>query len=185
MYDYNSLIRTVRDAEHKAKVGQLKPEEAKLASAAAYATDLIDIGRNTGNPLDLTILCEEAVLKCLMAAHAANMRAGKSREESRKNLVKLLGSYELFAIANSLNRPNKVVEIVVLKSVMSPDLKLVIDTLPRPDGRTIRFDVFDAAHQVVSEFQLNDPRMDHRPFFIGRMLTFHNRLMDELLSRIN
>jgi len=183
-YSYKTLSKMVKEAEQKANSGLLRPEEAALATAAAYATDLMDIGSDTGNMLDLTIMSEEGVLKCLMAAHVANMRSGKTIDESRENLIKLLGGYELFAIPNSMNKTDKAVEIVVLRSVMTPEIKLVIDTVPLADGKTFRFDVYDAARQVVSEFKLGDLQKDGDAFFVGRMLTFHNRLMDELLSKL-
>ena len=183
-YTYDTLNRIVNDAERQAKTNKLKPEAAQFAAAAAYAIDFMDIGRDTGNALDLTILSEESVLQCLIAAHAANMRAGKTVAESRENLIKLFAGYELFAIANSMNIENKAVEIVVLRSVMSPEIKLVIDTLPRPDGKTYRFDVYDAVSQTVSEFQLGNIWKGDDVLFAGRILTFHNRLHDELLSKI-
>ena len=183
VYSYEALRRIVKDAERKGKAGQLRPEEAALGTAAAYAADLMDYGKASGNLLDLTIMQEDVIVKCLSLAHMANVKAGKTVEQSREHLVKLLGGYELFAIANSMNCEGQCVEIAVVRSVMSPEIKLAIDSLPDKNGKTHRFDVYDAARQTVSEFQLGDLKRGDDVFFAGRMLTFHNRLLDELLRK--
>lgn len=183
-YTYEKLRRMMNSVERKGKAGLLKPEEAALGTAAAYATDLMDYARDSGNPLNLTIMQEDVIAKCLSLAHMANIGQGKTIAESRENLVKLLGGYELFAICNSFNVEGRVVEITVLLSVMTPQPRLVIDTLPDEQGKTVRFDVYDAARETVASFQLENPGRNDGMFFAGRMQIFHERLVNELFKKI-
>ena len=99
------------------------------AVAAGHTLDLIDASRGAKNPLDLTARTEENVFAALLQVCHAMRHGGKTTEEIRTSLTKKLGFYELFAITNSINCEEKMVEIVPQPGILA-EPGLIMRTLP-------------------------------------------------------
>lgn len=187
IYTYKKLNSIMRDVKKKSDSGRMKLEEAAIGTAAAYAVDLMDISREIGKPLDLTVHTSNHLLECIMRAHISNMATGHNIEESREILTKMLASYEMFTLINDFgcveNTENrKLIKITVLSSVMMPKPKMLIETMPDSEGKVYRFDIFEMAREAMKDIRLGAVGKGDGMFFAGSLQPFHQRINTEMVS---
>ena len=186
LYTYKKLSSIMKEMERKSQSGRLKPEEAAIGIAAAYAIDLMDISKEIGMPLDLTVHTSDHLEEGIMRAHIRNMAKGQSIEESREILAKMLAGYETFTLINDFGclentNKKKMIDITFLNSVIMPKPKMILETMPDAEGVMHRVDVYDIARESMKSIRLGDPRKGDGTFFAGSLQPFYQRINKELI----
>ena len=186
-YSYKKLNEMYRTLNKKMKTNKPNRNDAAMAIAVGYAIDLIDISRDTGIALDLTIETEEHLLPAMMQAYTRDIMKGKGIEETRHKLAMMLASYELFTMMNDFSMPEanhgNLFKIIVIDNVLMPVPKLAIEMAPDKDGVVHRFDIYDAAETTMREFHLGMPG-ENNAFFVGSLHSFFQRRSTDLIRFI-
>ena len=187
-YTYDDLKELMDMVKDHLEDDDLNPAIAKLGISAAYALDLINTARECNMDLELSITEEEKLLPLLTIVHAGNMHAGQSSEESRTNLIKMMGGFELFAIINTLNLSEKIASFAFYREDTFDEMTPMITVeLPNSDEPII-FDVYDAVTDVLNDVMLMAPPDDDADgdslLFFGTLHKFHERLAKEVLEKV-
>lgn len=183
-YTPAKLEKLLKQKTQKVESGQADTTDFLLGSAAAYALDFYHISKRTRAKLDLTGRTEKNVVGTLITACALNQSNKMNAEENRADLVKKFASYQLFAIANSLNCEKKEVEIVALSGFVSRP-RLIIRSLPDKDGKTYSFDVFAAAEKMMAQIRIFEPADGDHDILYGSLAPFYEELNKNLLSHLS
>ena len=182
-YTYETLKQIYKDVTNKAKSDTLTAQEASLGVAAGHAMDFIDTARASKLYLDATARTEDAVMNTLIRVYFSELQSGKSTEEGKVSLIKKFGSYQLFAIVNSMNADGKTVEIAYEGSVLSNAMpKPVIRSVKSKDGKVHTFDVFDAASDAINGMALTKQTEGGTPILFGTLQPFYQRFQNDLMN---
>ena len=183
-YSYERLEQILKEATEKAKIGKLDLEGKLFGIAAGYAMDFVDTSRAIKKPIDLTGRTEDNVLLCLVRVCAENQAQKKSDVETRKDMIKKFGAYQLFALVNSMNCEEKTTEIAVQGSVATAEPKLVIRSVNAPDGKVHIFDVYAAAKDTIDKFTVLDSQKEGGAVLVGQLAPFYMKFRADLMDHL-
>ena len=181
-YAYEDLDRILKDSTEKAKTGKLDLEGKLYGIAAGYAMDFVDSSKAIKKPLDLTGRTEDNVFYTLMRVCAENNAQKKSTSENRTDMAKKLGSYQLFALVNSMNCEEKMIEIAVQGGIMAAEPKLVIRSVKSLDDKTHTFDVYAAARETIDGFTILDPQKNGGTILFGQLAPFYRKFKKDMMD---
>ena len=181
-YAYEDLERILKESTKKAKSGKLDLEGKLYGIAAGYAMDFVDTSKAIKKPLDLTGRTEDNVFYVLMRICAENNTQKKSTVENRTDMAKKLGSYQLFALVNSMNCEEKMVEIAVQGGIMAAEPKLVICSIKSLDGKTHFFDVYAAAKETIDGLTILDPQKNGGAILFGQLAPFYQKFKEDMMD---
>lgn len=158
-------------------------EEKALFIAAAYAQDMVDYASRQGVMLNLTYGTEPELAKAIRQ-YLFSGRISADEAGAKEDLVKMLRSYELFAMVNSMNSDRKRVTIGLLEGETRNEDRLEIRSLPGPEGRTWCFDVFSAARETVNRLWQIHPLVLSVAAVREAMAPFYRQGMEELTNHL-
>ena len=181
-YAYEDLDRILKDSTEKAKTGKLDLEGKLYGIAAGYAMDFVDTSKAIKKPLDLTGRTEDNVFYTLMRVCAENNAQKKSTSENRTDMAKKLGSYQLFALVNSMNCEEKLIEIAVQGGIMAAEPKLVIRSVKSLDEKTHAFDVYAAARETINGLTILDPQKNGGAILFGQLVPFYQKFKKDMMD---
>ena len=181
LYSYDRLNRMIDWTTRQAKSGSITEKEKQVGIAAAYAIDLCDIALDSKMCLDFSFDTEENLPTCLGKMHFENVKRNMTVEESRQDLIKKFGSYELFALLNSVNCEKEVADIVLQASILIVKPKLVIETKQSVNGKKLTFDVYKVAEDTLRRWRLSDGKGNEALFF-GTLQPFYQTFSHDFLK---
>lgn len=174
-YTYKSLQKTCNELKQKVEEKTANRRDALLAVAAAHALDFLDLAKDNHLRLDMTMKTEENVLQTTLKLHLLNSNRGMTAEDSRMNIVKKLGSYELFTIYNGI------VEL-------SPKIQFedgpngLLLSYENPNGSRVQFDVYGELEKVLRTFKLSSKGEEF--FILGTLNPFYNIMTEQFLKKL-
>ena len=176
MYSKKKIQEIANEMQRKVSAKTATAEDTLLGLAAANTVDFLSIAEDNKIPLSLTNLTEENVPKVMVFLHKYNLERNLSVSESRKDIAKKVGGYELFSLLNGLEASGVKVEI-----------NAILDRLyikhQNPDGEIIRFDVFGEIEKTLDSFKLSSSKKDSF-ILMGTLQPFYRKLVEGFLKQI-
>ena len=151
-------------------------EEALLGMYAAHTVDFLSIAEDNKVLLSLTDQTEENIPKVMIVLHKYNLDKGLSVQESRKDIAKKVGGYELFSLLNGF-------EVSGVKAETNAILNRLFIEHQNPDGEIIRFDVLGEMEKTMDTFKLSSSKKDSF-ILMGTLQPFYLKLVNDFLKRI-
>lgn len=173
-YDYTALQKLYQESEKQVKAKTADDCTIHLGMAAGHALDLIDTARSAKLILNLTQETEKNVDMAIIPLHTRNVRKKLTPEESRTDIAKKIGAYELFTIYNGIAAANADVQIVF----EADGLRL---RLQKEDGAVLKFDPQGEIVKALRGFVLSAPDEEFR--VLGTLRPFYQALTEQFLSK--
>lgn len=175
MYTKKKLQEMTEEIGQKVLTKTATTEEALLGMAASHTIDFLGIAEDSNIQLSISEQTEENIPKVMILLHRHNLERNLTVEESRKDLVKKVGGYELFSLLNGFEASGVKVETKVVLN------RLILEH-QNPDGKIIRFDVLREMEKTLDGFRLS-PEKDSF-ILMGTLQPFYQTLVKDFLKQI-
>ena len=174
-YTYKRLQELTREIKKKMEARTAEQKEMLLAAAAAHALDFLNLAKDNHLSLDLTLGTEGNVDPTLLRLHLLNTTRGMTAEDSRMNILKKLGGYELFTIYNGIAEAGSRIQFDI------EDNQIVL-CYENADGSIVSFDVYGELEKVLKDFKLSSKGEDF--YLFGSLRPFYNTLTEQFLKKL-